>query len=292
MAQKAFKGNHLRELLLKDGSCEEKLEKIHEYMGIPYQPTTSNVEQGVDNEATPNEAALKEIDSNETNETNEAENVQSARDISITKIVSGLQGVELRLANLLLTAIEQSSILSWDTESLELKIRGENVAHSNITSLIQKTVRLKHPTLPYGLALFIFHLLEIKCPIRFIKDADCLNIRKNLILIKENIAANESVAHEGSEAEAATAESEIEAQNTGNVIEVQNEPSRGDVENIIEPAVETKQSKRKRKSELETENIGSIESDGNEQNLRRSKRLRLKPGIEYGWNSLSKTSRS
>lgn len=258
----AVKGSHLKELLLQDGPCEEKLEKIHALLGIPYERT------GADGgtETGPFEP--------------EPANAETERDASIARIVDGLQNTELRLANEILTAIEQSSLLSWDNESLEIKIRGEAVAHTNLGELIKKIVRLQTPILPYGLALFIYNLLEIKCPISVYRDGDSINLRKNLILIRKNYTDNDTAQTFGNLDDTSDTQSETEAVASESVQKSSAEP-------IIEQSssnVEPKINKRKRGIDLEDQPVEIGVTGG----VRRSKRLKLKQPIEDGWAGLGK----
>ena len=261
----AVKGTHLKEVLLQDSHCEEKLEKIHALLGLPYE-RAGVAEGNPENEPAENEP--------------EPESAQSKRDTSIARIVDGFQNTELRLANAILTAIEQSSLLSWENESLEIKIRGEAVAHTNLAELIKKIVHMQTPVLPYGLALFIHNLNEIKCPNYVYRDGDSINLRKNLILIRQNYRNNDIVA-DGNLNETGLAEGGTETEGVENEQNSTAEPILEQSPINAEPRINKN---KKRKLGLSSEDQ-PVES-GDAGNVRRSKRLKLKQSIQDGWAEL------
>ena len=256
MASSHIKANYLKALLTKEGeSCDEKLEKIFGIVGLPYEKPQSDGETG-------------EYNSTET---------LSAREVSIAKIVEGLSGNELKLANHILNQIEISAILGWDYESLEIKVKEESIPHSNIKLLIEKIVKLQSPILPTSFALFIYYLLEIKCSQNVFRDADALEIRRNFMTIKKNNAKNhvepelvDNLQTEGEDVD--KSDSAILAENNSDENGIKIPENR----------------KRKRTSELaetaETANSTETVDFGDPpEGTRRSKRLRLKNEIAQNW---------
>lgn len=165
---KLIKENHLKTILLKETSCEEKLDEIRESIGLP--PATTENEGAAENAA---EAA----------NSSEATETDNLRNDSVSRIVEDLQGREKTLAKQILNEIEKSQLISWDYANLELIIDGKNILHSNIKLLIEKIVHVSSAVIPFGYIQFLDALLYIKLPINYMKDADSLNIREALINI-------------------------------------------------------------------------------------------------------------
>ena len=297
-----LKGPVVKNLLLdNDVSCEEKLEKLSEMVGVPYQkpPSNENVDSNTNNLVTvttePDEEIVNDdlqqqqfeqnqhpIDQQETEETTDnKENLVSDRDISVEKIVAGLTGRQLSHARSIIQSIEKSTQISWDYNTLEIIIRNEFVPHSNLKVLLEKIVQVEPKTLPVGLALFIYNLIEIQCSVSHFKSADSLNIRSNLLKIKKN---NNLFLSEKN-----NSYNETSLNNSENNSNVQTEEQQSS-NDILQPSDETVlpvRRKRKQSSVIEDEppEIQEITTADNENlpSLRRSKRLRLKEQVRSGW---------
>ena len=270
-----LKASHLKELVQRDISCEEKLEKLEKILGLKSNDNTNlenndNTNENVvdDNETNENVVGDNEggDDSNRDKEIeNEEEKIQEdKRSISVKEILKDLKGKELKLASSLITRIEASSIISWDYDSLEISVNDFKINHSNFKILIEKLVKFKSPCLPLGIVDFIWGLNLMRLPVNFFQDSDCLNLRSGLLKIKKS----------------------------------------NDVEpvEIVEPEVESVQneSNKRKREESESENeqmtkkskLEKIEKRGEKRKLqlddtempRRSKRLQLKPDIEKSWS--------
>ena len=268
MASSHIKADYLKALLSKEGeSCDEKLEKIHSIVGLPYDKPQPNEEVG-------------ESDLPVT---------ISAREASIAKIVEGLSGNELKLANHILHQIELSAILGWDYDSLEIKVKEELIPHSNIKLLIGKIVKLQSPLLPTSFALFIYYLLEIKCSQNVFRDADALEIRKNFILLKKNSTNTdvepEIIEKSQSEGEVVDELNSVVPDDSPDTTEDQSDEV---TENSTKITPEKKKKNRKRTFEsaelAETANLAdTVDFSDPPESIRRSKRLRLKNNIAENW---------
>ena len=108
-----IKQESLRNIVLQESDCDTKLNQIRDLVGLP--PMTSEEK----------ESEQQEI----------SEPVVDLKAESIKKILDGLEGKDLNLAKNLLVELEKAG-LDWDTQSLELKVDGQTVAHSNLSLLI------------------------------------------------------------------------------------------------------------------------------------------------------------
>ena len=172
---KHIKQESLKNIVLTDLDCEEKLNKIKELLGLP---TSEGVERETDDsrndEETTNESDLR---------------VQSR-----SRILEGLKGKELKLAQQLLTEIEKSTFLDWNDDSLELSIDGNLVPHSNIRLLTTKLVHESSPQIPLGFVMYIDGLLRLKLPLSYFRDSDAIQTREALLKIKGEIPLTEAVS--------------------------------------------------------------------------------------------------
>ena len=148
----------LKEILQEDKPCEEKLNKLKDLVGIP-----------------------SEVPSSETNS-----ETTDARTISKEKIVANLSPSGRKLANKILDYIAASDFISWNTESLELILDGNDVEYSNIETLIGKVVETLSPIQPVAFVLFIDALLKLKVPQSLFRDGDAINTRAQILLIKNS----------------------------------------------------------------------------------------------------------
>ena len=164
---KHIKQESLKNIVLEDLDCEEKLNKIKELLGLPISEI--------------NEA------NEETNETSAVVDEQAnSRIESRSRILQGLKGKELKLAQQLLTEIEKSTFLDWNDDTLELSVDGEYVAHSNIHLLTTKLVHDSSPQIPLGFVTYIDGLLRLKIPLSYFRDSDAIQTREALIKIKSD----------------------------------------------------------------------------------------------------------
>ena len=293
-----LKGPVVKNLLLNnDVSCEEKLEQLSEMVGIPYQKPQSNeivdsnandlvtvsekdeniVTNDLQQQSEQNDPPIDQLSEEQTFSNDK--NPVSDRDISVEKILAGLTGRQLNHARSIIQDIEKSTQISWDYNTLEIIIRNEFVPHSNLKVLLEKIVQVEPKTLPVGLALFIYNLIEIQCSVTHFKSADSLNIRSNLLKIKKNNNLLLSQQNDGYNETLSTTEN-------NNSENLENETAN----HILQPPHESVlpvNRKRKQSSVIEDDApvIQDIANADNENlpNLRRSKRLRIKDQVKSGW---------
>ena len=256
----ALKSAHVRKILLTAEGCEDKLEKIHTLVGLPYEKSTGN--------------DVPALDATQDGEASLGEEltvpIKSERDISVEKILEDLSGNPLKHAKYILGEIEKSLKISWNYTTLEITINNKLIPHSNIKVLIEKIVQVEDSTLPTALALFIYNLIEIKCSINVFKSADSLNIRENLLDIRKNV--NSAPLGTENDEQGILQNQEIrdetlDVQNSGLPIETQ--PA------AEAPLNEEKESRKRKRSETE-------EQDTDEPR-RSSPRLALKRNLQLNW---------
>ena len=202
-----IKHNTLKELVLKDVPCEEKLTEIRKLLGMPQ----------VENEDSSRES-VQETDGSGVGEVNgqqisrvEEEEVDD-RKKSIDRIVEGLKGKNIKLAQIILREIEKSASLRWNYDSLEIVIDSEPVLHSNIKLLLEKLLEQRSPTFPLGLHKFINALISIKLPQIYFRGSDAKNIREFLLGIEGKKVVTDVKEPENSRKREREVESEEESQ--------------------------------------------------------------------------------
>ena len=218
-----IKQESLRNIVLQESDCDTKLNQIRDLVGLP----------PISEEEKESEAQAVE------------ENVNTVVDLkaeSINRILEGLDGKELNLARNLLVDLEKAG-LDWDPQSLELKVNGNPIEHSNLSLLVKKLVRASSPTLPIALVSFIDQIIKFKIPLTYIRDSDSQNIREALLKIKSNSTDNKVVS-QGAEI----------GEEVGTLGSDEQEGGQGvDAEEDI--SLNSKNLKRKRDPESETEDL-------------------------------------
>ena len=162
MYTRHIKAPVLKEILLEDKTCEEKLNQLKDLVGIPSElPVPQNTDE---------------------------------RALSKEKIIAELSISERKTANDLLDYIEGSEFISWHTQTLELILDGKIIEFSNIQNLIKKVVQTLSPNQPIAFVLFIDALLKLKVPQNLFRDGDAVNTRAQLLTIKNSLAEAETVS--------------------------------------------------------------------------------------------------
>ena len=166
MYTRHIKAPVLKEILLEDKTCEEKLNRLKDLVGIPSEvPVPENNLQNTDERA-----------------------------LSKEKILANLSVSGRKLANQLFDYIQASDFISWNPETFELVLDGKDIEYSNIENLIRKVVQTLSPIQPIAFVLFIDALLKLKVPQTLFRDGDAINTRAQLLLIKNSLAETETVS--------------------------------------------------------------------------------------------------
>ena len=248
---KHIKQESLKNIVLKDVECEQKLAEIKELLGLPVSEDTPNLE----------------------NEGNEESNVSDDQRIqSRSRILEGLKGKELKLANQLLIEIEKSTFIDWDDDTLELLIDNKLIAHSNIKLLTAKLVHESSPQIPLGFVSYVDGLLRLKLPLNFFRDSDAIQTREALIVIrgrKEGEEEDNPQNYEDPPRERKRVRSESEG-------ETANEDFLAKKRKVDDPTNE---------NEVTDVNVTAPDDMRSE---RRSPRLKLKPKLDYSWQKFNK----
>ena len=162
MYTRHIKAPVLKEILLEDKTCEEKLNQLKDLVGIPSEvPVPQNTDE---------------------------------RALSKEKILADLTPSGRKLANELLDYIEGSEFISWHTQTLELILDGKIIEFSNIQNLIKKVVQTLSPNQPIAFVLFIDALLKLKVPQKLFRDGDAVNTRAQLLTIRNSLSGAEPVS--------------------------------------------------------------------------------------------------
>ena len=260
-----IKQESLRNIVLQESDCDTKLNQIRDLVGLP--PMTSEEK----------ESEQQEI----------SEPVVDLKAESIKKILDGLEGKDLNLAKNLLVELEKAG-LDWDTQSLELKVDGQTVAHSNLGLLIKKLVRASSPTLPIALVYFIDKIIKYKIPLSYIRDSDSQNIREALLKISERGQGGSipEVTDNSDQGEKADIVEEVGPTGLGDQ----------EAESFAEPQNKDLNLKRKREAESDTEDIfgGGVTADPKRRKVKKPfigekrRSSRLKKNLQEGWSELGK----
>ena len=166
MYTRHIKAPVLKEILLEDKTCEEKLNRLKDLVGIPSEvPVPENNLQNTDERA-----------------------------LSKEKILADLTASSRKLANELLDYIQASDFISWNPQTFELVLDGKDIEYSNIENLIKKVVQTLSPNQPIAFVLFIDALLKLKVPQNLFRDGDAVNTRAQLLTIKNSLSEAETVS--------------------------------------------------------------------------------------------------
>ena len=190
-----LKADHLKTLVQRDLPCETILNDIQKLLGVPQTEFESLAGKGATEPGTEHAAPVEQNEQLQAAEEGKRDEELDRREQSYADILSEFSGLELRLAKGLLQRLENAKNASWDYETGNLIVRGHTYLHSSIKLLLQKCTQLASPTLPVALIPFLMILIDIKVPLAFIKDNDCLNIREGLLKIKKRkIVENQPAA--------------------------------------------------------------------------------------------------
>ena len=276
---KQIKQDILKDIVLKETECDEKLAEIRTLLGLPQSENVSGSEGGG-------------VVTEET-----AVAAQDLRSESISRILEGFKGREAQLAKQLLIEIEKSSVIDWDDATLELILNNnKNYPSSNIRLLIEKLLYTSSPTLPNSFVSWIDALCSIKLPITYFRDSDSLNVRDAVLKIRQE----ESVVPEGNEAVVAGRKRDREPEDETELEETfvkrprlseeeKNSRKRSRVEeDESELATETVAKKSKISEENSESEINLTEPDPQQTGPRRSKRVQLKKKLGSTWRAFDK----
>ena len=169
-----LKTPHVLKIINKDGvACEEKLTEIKNLIdgkGLKVLPP---------GEELPNNTPEASVESNPVP-------TPTATQAAIEKIVSEISGAkEKQLARSLLNEIDRSDYISFDPDTLEIIVNGENIKFSNVKNLVQYCISANPSQLPLGIAIFLDSLIKIKIPNELLRHGDALGIRDSLLKIEE-----------------------------------------------------------------------------------------------------------
>ena len=169
-----LKTPHVLKIINKaDVTCEEKLDSIR------------NLIDGKRLKVLP---SGEELPSNTTEAPVESNSVpiQSPIQAAIHRIVNEISGVkEKQLATSLLNEIDRSDYITFDPDTLEIIVNGENIKFSNIKNLVQYCISASPSQIPLAIALFLDSLIKIKIPLELLRHGDALGIRESLLKIEE-----------------------------------------------------------------------------------------------------------
>ena len=286
-----IKQDSIRNIILKDGPCENKLSELRVMVGLPPAAVEPSSTEGVAEPLVPSGVE---------------ENVgDSLRQDSINRILEGLSGRELTMGKNLLNEIEKIPGISWDQNSLELILNGKTVKFSNLNLLVMKVIQSSSNTIPLGLVNFLNALVINKIPMSYVRDGDSKNIRQALIEIqgKQSVVAEQTNTTETLSQEEVNDIPEVDdipqiseetINETGSLKRKRNDDDDGgEVENSKE--ISEKQLTKKQK----TNDVDEIAFDDSsskrgrkrkavvdESELRRSSRVRLKRDLQDSWRGL------
>lgn len=300
-----IKQDAIRNIVLKDETCETRMGKIRDLVGLPpgNDVNTELIETG----GTGGTGGIGGIGGNENSE------VLNVKQDVFDRILEGLSGRESEIGRNLLIELEKIPQISWDSNTLELILSGQKISNSSMNLLINKVVKQSSPTIPFGLVNFLKSALIHRIPLSYIRDADSLNIRQALIDTSKGVLTaldNNNIPETSSGISSEQAGSSVPDPEPSPELEPEPVP---EPEPVVSQAgngasEDGKRSlKRSREEEEEDEvGLGEDEDDGPsakkqktldkskrkknpfaEKNLRRSRRtLKLKPELEPGWTSL------
>ena len=169
-----LKTPHVLKIINKsDVSCEEKLDHIRNLIdGKRLKILPPGEELPSKTPEAPTEAATAPS--------------ETATQAAIHRIVDEISGVkEKQLATSLLNEIDRSGYISFDPDSLEIIVNGENIKFSNIKNLVQYCISASPSQLPLAIAIFLDCLIKIKIPLELLRHGDALGIRESLLKIEE-----------------------------------------------------------------------------------------------------------
>ena len=255
-ATKHIKQESLKNIILTDKDCLEKLSEIKELLGLPQSEETDiGVDEGREGSG-------------------DSTTVIDPRVESRSRILDGLKGKEAKLGRQLLIEIEKSGFIDWNDASLELIIDNETLPHTNIRLLTTKLIHENSPQVPTGFVSYIEALLRLKLPISFFRDSDSLETRDALIRIndrRQDVAGGPVV---------------------NNVERPPENRKRLRSDSETEEAVdELSTPKRARLNDGDKESLEAIDvsgADPENDGRRRSKRLKMKNKISSSWKKFDK----
>ena len=137
-----IKHNTLKELVLKDVPCEEKLTEIRKLLGMPQVENEDSSKEPVQEREG---SGVGEVDGQQISRVEEVE--VDDRKKSIDRILEGFKGKSIKLAQIILREIEKSASLRWNYDNLEIVIDSEPVLHSNIKLLLEKILEQELKTI-------------------------------------------------------------------------------------------------------------------------------------------------
>ena len=287
-----IKQDSIRNIILQDGPCKDKLSELRTMVGLP-PAVVDGANKGVDGEGP--SGVVSQDATNENPGT-------SLHDDSINRILEGLSGRELTMGKNLLIEIEKTPGLSWDQNTLEMILDDKTISFSNMNLLVNKVIQSTSNTIPLGLVTFLNALILNKIPMSYIRDGDSKNIRQALIEIKgqklDEIAPVVPPTPNVQQGE----ENVEEVGETSNSVPLNEEHggtkrSREDFEeNDLEDNISEEQFSKKQKVEV-GENVeqqeGTLAKKGRKKKtivdpstLRRSARSRLKKELQPSWRGL------
>ena len=169
-----LKTPHVLKIINKDGvACEEKLTEIKNLIdgkGLKVLPPREEL---------PDNTPEAPVESNPVP-------TPTATQTAIEKIVSEISGAkEKQLARSLLNEIDRSNYISFDPNTLEIIVNGENIKFSNVKNLVKYCISANPSHLPLGIAIFLDSLIKIQIPIELLRHGDALGIRDSLLKIEE-----------------------------------------------------------------------------------------------------------
>lgn len=268
---KHIKQDALRAIINQDGPCESRMNEIRQLVGLP--PVDANTGDGS------NEASAADMDAPGQSDSQQGEIAPGQVDSgvsgvgdggegsllndSISRLTENLTGRDLVLAKNLITELMKTKDISWDQNSLEMKINGKNVSFSNMNLLISKVVGNSSITIPLGLVTLVFHMLLNRIPLSYQRDGDTRMIRNALINItKAGTDITQPVVNEDNRGKRAREDDE-------------------------EEEISEEQLSKKARTETQQE-AGNLDT-GNTQDrtLRRSTRRKLKPELYDSWRQLN-----
>ena len=223
--------------------------------------------------------------------TPEAKSVGPTTEDRFEKVLSQISGInDKKVAKTLLEEIEKSSKISWDFETLEIVIDGEQLKYTNIVYLIKRVITVNPASIPLGLTLFLDALMKIKAPMTLIKNGDAKQILENLQKINDAAAAqSESSTTETPSSESTSSET---TSSEGNSYGKRSRDE--DVDEELEPS-----SKRVASDALTQDSSLADDNDAKQnfglesatlKGIRRSPRLKAE--IEKAWKSSNESGSS
>lgn len=271
--QSLIKANHLKDLVQKDAPCKEILNSIERLLGLP----ESNKEEPQNTESGEPQQSLSEENSENLAESNETGAVEQDEDVvsraeSVEKILDGLVGRERKLAESLLSRVEENERLNFDLKSHEIIIDNERLMHSNIRALILKCIKVRAPVLPTYLLEFISVLVDAKCPLNLFQDSDVINIRRGVLKLKKQKEIEKEVEKE--------AASPLDGKEGGKRVREEDEGDVEEEENLRPPKVQKLEEKKGKKRKLIEDTADEVIP------VKRSSRLQLKQTLKNQWREI------